>query len=94
MRKELIGQGINNPECVFWYGSYNIFKENNTWFCDVDVPQARHGVKFLFELCPGGGSIKIKRHQSYRLKTPNDLMFHQLPGYEEDQYFSYEPGFL
>jgi len=94
MRKEVLGQGVHNPEVVFWFGTYHIFKENSTWLCDVDIPQARHGVKFLFELCPGGGAVKARQHLSYRFKTPGEFMSHQLPEYEEDRFYKYQPGFL
>ena len=96
MRKELIqpGTGSNTPEIVFWKGTYSISREDGRMLCEVDVPHARHGVRFRFELCPGGPALRVLSHLSYRFKTPLDFMNHQLPEYEEDRYFKYRPGFL
>lgn len=96
MRKEVLapGTGSPGPEVVFWRGHYELIKEDGRLICDVDVPHARHGVKFRFELCPGGGAIRILRHQSYLFKTPLDLLNHQLPEHEGDRLFKYQPGFI
>jgi hypothetical protein len=96
MRKELInaGSGSSSPEIVFWKGTYVITKEEGRLLCDVDVPHARHGVKFRFELCPGGRDLRILMHQSYQHKAPLDFMHHPLPEFEEERYFKYRPGFL
>jgi hypothetical protein len=96
MRKELVdpGEGSNSPEVEFWMGSYEIFRDDNRLLCDVDVPHARHGVRFRFELGPGGSHIKILSHRSYRFKTPMENMNHALPECEDDRDFKYRPGFM
>jgi hypothetical protein len=88
------GTGSPGPEVVFWRGSYELSRVDGVLLCDVDVPHERHGVRFRFELCPGGSAVKALSHQSYRFKTPHDIMSHPLPEYAEDRLFKYRPGFL
>lgn len=102
MRKELLNpatiysnsQSVSSGETVFWFGRYVLMREGGVSLCEVDVPHARHSVLFRFEMSPSGENMKILRHQSYRFKTPYDIMNHTLPECEEDRLFHYWPGFL
>lgn len=101
MRREVLGHQChaqpvnNNGEIQFWYGTYHLFRNDaGVLVCDVDVPQERHGVRFRFELCPGGFALRIRHHLSYRFKTPDDYMNHPVPEYEEDRLYRYRPGFV